>query len=176
MATGELRDDEWSRMLQFLRSCPGVYAGQDEGCQRFIEDVLWMARSDAQWRLLPESYGNWNSIYKRFARWCDKGVWERMHQHFVEDPDMENIMLDSTVVSLIGEQWSPKMAPSSTAAAARTTSGKPPISKASGSMVGRRRAMVVHDVPIEKATTAASRKTRTGSIAGASRSDREAIK
>ena len=98
MTTGELRDDEWSRMLQFLRSCPGVYVGQEEGCQRFIEAVLWMARSGAQWRLLPESYDNWNSIYKRFARWCDKGVWEKMHQHFVDDPDMGNLIIDSAIV------------------------------------------------------------------------------
>ena len=98
MTTVELRDDQWSRMLQFLRSCPEVYVGQEEECHRFIEAVLWMARSGAQWRLLPEPYGNWNSIYKRFARWCDKGVWERMHQHFVDDPDMENLIIDSTIV------------------------------------------------------------------------------
>ena len=36
--------------------------------------------------------------YKRFARWCDKGVWERMLAHFADDPDMENGMVDSTIV------------------------------------------------------------------------------
>jgi len=48
--------------------------------------------------LLPEKYENWNSIDKRFARWCDHGVLEDVHQHFAADPDMENILLDSTVV------------------------------------------------------------------------------
>jgi len=85
-------------MLQFLRSCPDLYVGGEDDCRRYIEAILWMARSGAPWRLLPERYGNWNSIYKRFARWCEKGVWERMHQHFVQDPDMEHVIIDSTVV------------------------------------------------------------------------------
>jgi len=89
MATVELPDQQWSKILRFLRSCSDLYVGAEADCRRFVEAVLWMARSGAQWRLLPQAYGNWNSVYKRFARWCDKGIWERMHQHFADDPDME---------------------------------------------------------------------------------------
>ena len=98
MSTVELREDQWIRILEFLGSCPDLYVGHENDCRRFVEAVLWMARSGAPWRLLPDHYGNWNSVYKRFARWCDKGVWERMHQHFVHDPDMEHLIIDSTVV------------------------------------------------------------------------------
>ena len=98
MSTVTLRNDQWSKIVEFLRSCPAVYVGQEAACRRFIEGVLWMARSGAQWRLLPETYGHWNSVYKRFARWCDKGIWDRMHQHFADDPDMEHLILDSTIV------------------------------------------------------------------------------
>ena len=71
----ELRHDQWRKMLRFLRSCPEVYVGNQAECRRFVEAVLWMARSGSQWRLLPATYGSWNTIYKRFARWCEKGIW-----------------------------------------------------------------------------------------------------
>ena len=98
MATVELPDKQWRKILQFLRSCSDIYVGQEINCRRFVEGVLWVARSGAQWRLLPAAYGKWNSVYKRFVRWCDKELWQRMHDHFADDPDLESIMIDSTVI------------------------------------------------------------------------------
>lgn len=98
MSSIKLSPKQWSKIHQFLSESSDVYVGKEAECLRFIEAVLWMARSGAQWRLLPSEYGKWNSVYKRFARWSQKGIWERMHQHFIDDPDMEHLMVDSTVI------------------------------------------------------------------------------
>ena len=98
MSNVTLQDKKWKKIYEFLQNHPRAYAGKEAECRLYVEAVLWVNRSGAQWRLLPEKYGNWNSIYKRFARWSDHEVWEDMHQHFVDDPDMENMIIDSTVV------------------------------------------------------------------------------
>jgi transposase len=98
MATVKLPDEQWSKILRFLRSCSDVYVGQEITNRRFVEAVLWVGSSGAQWRLLPAIYGKWNSVYKRFAHWCAKGIWQRMHHHCADDPDLESIMIDSTVI------------------------------------------------------------------------------
>ena len=92
------REDQWIKIITFLRACPGVYVGQETACRRFMEGVLWILRSGAQWRLLPKEYGHWNSVYKRFARWCERGIWEALYHDCIEDPDMAYVLLDSTIV------------------------------------------------------------------------------
>jgi transposase len=98
MSNVTLQNEQWKKIYSFLKNHPRTYAGNEAKCRLFIEAVLWISRSGAQWRLLPEKYGNWNSIYKRFARWCDHSIWEDMHQHFADDPDVENNIIDSSIV------------------------------------------------------------------------------
>ncbi len=98
MSTVKLSDNVWERMYAFLQSCPDLYVGNELQCRRFVEGVLWMARSGAQWRLLPAAYGKWNSIYKRFARWEQRGIWQQLFAHVANAPDLEWIIPDSTVI------------------------------------------------------------------------------
>ena len=94
----KLRHDQWRKIERYLDENPKVYVGKPRQCRRFIEAVLWMTRSGAQWRLLPKHYGNWNSVYKRFDRWSERGIWQAMFEHFADDPDMESVMIDSSVI------------------------------------------------------------------------------
>jgi transposase len=95
----KLTDDQWQKILPVLKSCaPGIRLGAGRDARRFLDAVLWILRSGAQWRLLPKEYGNWNSVYKRFARWSESGIFEKLFQHFSADRDLEHLLIDSTIV------------------------------------------------------------------------------
>lgn len=51
-----------------------------------------------EWRLLPAEYGNWNTVYKRFARWSEKDVFKKLFEYCADDRDLENLIIDSTIV------------------------------------------------------------------------------
>ena len=94
-----LSDADWTKIHPFLRQESRAYIGRDElACRRFVEAVKWLSRSGAQWRLLPAEYGAWNTVYKRFVRWCEAGVWERLLAALAADPDTEHGMIDATIV------------------------------------------------------------------------------
>jgi transposase len=98
MAGTRFSDDEWRRIWACLKEHRGLYVGQEAPTRAFVEAVLWMARAGAAWRLLPPELGPWNSVYKRFARWQEKGVWQMLMDRLSADGDLEWLMLDSTVV------------------------------------------------------------------------------
>jgi len=98
MADARFSDDQWVRVWACLKAHPGIYVAQEAPTRAFVEAVLWMARAGAAWRLMPDEIGSWNSVYKRFARWQEKGVWQMLMDHLSADGDREWLMLDSTVV------------------------------------------------------------------------------
>ena len=57
-----------------------------------------MTRSGTTWRFLPGEYGKWNTVYKRFVAWRDKNIWNKLHQFFIQDSDLEWVSIDSTIV------------------------------------------------------------------------------
>lgn len=93
-----LREDQFERVYALLRGERKIHTKQRERERRFLEAVYWVGRSGAQWRFLPSGYGAWNSVYKRFARWDDLGVWERLFEQVADDPDLQSVMIDATVV------------------------------------------------------------------------------
>ena len=64
----------------------------------FVNGVLWILRSGARWEDLPERYGKYKSVHKRFVRWARSGVWERGFAALVQDRQNQYLMLDTTIV------------------------------------------------------------------------------
>ena len=99
MAKGyELSDDQWTRIKDLLpgkRRDPGRTARNN---RNFVNGVLWVLRSGARWSDLPERYGKYKTVHKRFTRWAKSGVWEKVFESLLEAPDNDYIMLDSSLV------------------------------------------------------------------------------
>jgi transposase len=94
----ELSDKQSERIAELL---PGKITdpgrtGRDN--RLFVNGVLWVLRSGAHWQDLPERYGKWKSVHKRFTRWAKTGVWERVFDQLKDDPRNEYLMLDATLV------------------------------------------------------------------------------
>jgi putative transposase len=93
----ELNDWQWARiagMLPGKKSIPGRTAKDN---RLFVNGVLWVLRSGAQWDELPERYGKWKSVHKRFTRWAKASVWERIFAELTSDPNNEYLMLDDAL-------------------------------------------------------------------------------
>ena len=93
-----INDAAWKSLLPFLKAFPNIYVGNPETCRRFLSAVVWMTKEGASWRALPKVYGYWNTIYRRFSRWCDAGVFEALHEHFHEAGELSALLVDSTIV------------------------------------------------------------------------------
>ncbi len=93
-----LREEQFERLYGLRCGEAKIHTTERARERTFLEALCWLARSGAQWRLLPADYGAWNSVYKRFARWDDLGVRGRLLVGVADGPDLQAVMIDATVV------------------------------------------------------------------------------
>ena len=93
MRRHEVSDSDWARIQSLLPPRPGPYALD----RRFLNAVLYVAKTGLPWRDLPERFGPWNSVWRRFDRWSRRGVWAALFDA-LQAPDLEWLILDSTVI------------------------------------------------------------------------------
>jgi transposase len=99
MSRGDLNEEGWKAIEPLLPSERGRWGRPAQDNRRFVNGMLWILRTGAPWRDLPEKYGNWNSVYRRFLRWRDQGIWTRILELLSASFGDDSLYsIDSTIV------------------------------------------------------------------------------
>ena len=93
-----LRDDQWERLKDYVPGGRKGKRGPRTDNRRFLNALLWMARSGARWRDLPEELGDYATVKRRYYRWIEMGVLDEILAALAREADLEWLMIDSTIV------------------------------------------------------------------------------
>ena len=99
MAADELSEAEWALIAPLLLAERGRVGRPSHDNRHVLNGILWTMRSGARWIDVPERYGRWNSVYRRFRRWAKAGVFEAILDTLAGALAEGRVqMLDSTIV------------------------------------------------------------------------------
>jgi transposase len=118
-----IRDEDWERLKDLRPGREGQRGVTAKDNRLFIDAILWIAKTGAPWRDLPERFGKWNSVWRRFDRWARHGVWKKLFKHF-QDPDLEWLILDSTVIRAHSHAAGARKKPDASGGAAEQALGR----------------------------------------------------
>ncbi len=90
-----LSDELWSKLKGILLQL-GVY--DKSNLRLMVEGMLYRLRTGLPWRDLPDYFGRWNSLYKKFNAWSVKGIWMKVFNFLVVEPDLEWAFIDGSYV------------------------------------------------------------------------------
>lgn len=96
----DISDRTWKLLEPHLPGRRGAWGRVAKDNRKFINAVVWILRTGAPWRDLPPDYGDWKNTHRRFCRWRDSGVWEKLFKLFVQDPDFEWLMIDASYIKV----------------------------------------------------------------------------
>lgn len=92
-----LNDKQWNEIEPLLPGKPSDCGVTAKDNRLFLEAVLWINRTGAPWRDLPEFFGHWHRVYVRYNRWAHKGVWKHIFESLASSADIEFIHIDGSI-------------------------------------------------------------------------------
>jgi hypothetical protein len=78
MTSPELTDDQWARVSPLLPPQRPPIGRPPEDHRTILAGMLWIVRTGATWREFPPTFGPWPTVYSRFRRWRQAGLWQRI--------------------------------------------------------------------------------------------------
>ena len=91
---------QWAKMEPYCFGKTGVSGRNGADNRRFMEAVLWVARTGSSWRDLPSVFGKWKTSYVRYRYWGKAGVFQRIFNAVSSDPDLEYAVVEGIIVHL----------------------------------------------------------------------------
>jgi transposase len=89
MSRGDLTDKQWERLQPLLPPQKPRTGCPNKDHRTIINGILWIDRTGAPWRDLPERYGPWQTVATRFYRWSEAGIWDTIFAALQEEGDRE---------------------------------------------------------------------------------------
>jgi transposase len=94
----ELSDEVWGEIAPLLPPERGRKARPARSNRRMVNAMLWVLRTGAPWRDLPEHYPPWKSVHTRFSRWSQQGIWQQVLAELTKNADKDGYLIDATIV------------------------------------------------------------------------------
>ena len=92
----DISDRTWGLLGPHLPGSSGSVGRPASDNRLFINAVFWIMRTGAPWRDLPPDLGDWKNTQRRFSRWREGGVWEKLLDVLIDEPDYEWLMIDAS--------------------------------------------------------------------------------
>lgn len=89
---------QWAQIAPLLPPEVGRVARPAKSNRMMVEAMVWILRTGAPWRDLPRHFGPWKSVYTRFRRWTQRGIWAQVLEKLSEQQDRESYLIDATIV------------------------------------------------------------------------------
>lgn len=91
-----LTDAHWEKLLRLMLYSGRVYNKPEH--RNTFEGILYRMRVGCPWRDIPEYFGDWSAIYRRFNLWSKKGIMIELFHSLKKLTDIEWEFIDASIV------------------------------------------------------------------------------
>lgn len=93
----ELSDEEWERIKGYFETdLPRGKGRPRSDARTILNGIIWIARSGAPWRDMPERYGKYTTVYTWYTKWQESGLIEKILKDLGSEAELQDMSLDST--------------------------------------------------------------------------------
>ena len=116
----EVTDTQWEIIKSYLGNTPKKTGRPQSDNRKILNGILWILHTGAPWRDLPEYYGPWQTVYKRFSQWQKDDKLKELFENVRNNPDMQDCagakkglreMITISILESAGEDAPPKSMP-----------------------------------------------------------------